>query len=204
MELRINEILKEKGLKMSDLANRIGMDQSNLQKSLKGNPTLERLQEVASALDVQIYELLTRKVTSSPIGTATINGKTYALVESPSIAKVPAYTDYGKLRKDIEGFVKTLKAGEIASMMGWVESFEVFTLAYTPYEKLFLLSLCYGEGEVLTIRYDVEEFSNGKDVDLAGLIQEIINDVEGAVSLKKEKDAESLINLYSKTSKSKR
>ena len=191
MELRIKEILRQKGLKMADLADRIGTDQSNLQKSLKGNPTLERLQEVAAALEVNVHELLSDSVPSSPVGVVSIGGKTYGLIETPTVVQIISYSDYSRLRKDIEEFVKDcLNNKSTQSIMGRVESFEIFALSYTPYEKVFLLSMCYGEGNMITIRYDVDEYADAERIDREYLIQEIVNDVEGAVSLKKERDAD--------------
>ena len=51
---------------MSDLADKMGMNQSNLQKSLAGNPTVDRLQEVATALNVQLGELFPSSVMMPP------------------------------------------------------------------------------------------------------------------------------------------
>lgn len=61
MKLRIKEICKEKGLMMKDLADRINITEVGLSKSLNGNPTLQRLEEIAEALEVDFLELFIPK-----------------------------------------------------------------------------------------------------------------------------------------------
>lgn len=60
-ELRIKEILKQQGKTMQDLADQIGINRVNLSNSLNGNPTLERLKQVADCLDVDIKDLFREK-----------------------------------------------------------------------------------------------------------------------------------------------
>lgn len=57
MGLRIKALCKEKGITMAELANRLNINPITLSQSLNGNPTLSRLNEVATALGVDIYEL---------------------------------------------------------------------------------------------------------------------------------------------------
>lgn len=57
MNLRIKEICKEQGIMMKDLAERINITEVGLSKSLNGNPTIGRLQEIADALNVDFIEL---------------------------------------------------------------------------------------------------------------------------------------------------
>ena len=73
-ELRVSELMKEKGLKMSDLATSLGVDQSNLTKSLKTNPTLSRLQAIADFLGVSVPELFVQPVKESIYGCIYVNG----------------------------------------------------------------------------------------------------------------------------------
>lgn len=60
-ELRIKEILKQQGKTMQDLADMIGINRVNLSNSLNGNPTLERLKQVADCLNVDIKDLFKNK-----------------------------------------------------------------------------------------------------------------------------------------------
>ena len=57
MELRLKEILKEKGVLHKELADRLGVTDIALRASLKGNPTIGTLERVAGALGVSVAEL---------------------------------------------------------------------------------------------------------------------------------------------------
>lgn len=56
-ELRIKEILKQQGKTMQDLSDMIGINRVNLSNSLNGNPTLDRLKQVAECLNVNLKDL---------------------------------------------------------------------------------------------------------------------------------------------------
>lgn len=55
--MRVKEIIKEKGITSKELAARLGLSEGALSQSLNGNPTLERLTQIASALGVSVSEL---------------------------------------------------------------------------------------------------------------------------------------------------
>ena len=57
MQLRIKELLKEKGLLHKELAEKLGVSDIALRASLKGNPTIGTLEKVANALNVPVSEL---------------------------------------------------------------------------------------------------------------------------------------------------
>ena len=54
---RIKQIAKEKGLKMSDIAHKMGINPVNFSASINRNPTLGTLYKIANVLDVDIHEL---------------------------------------------------------------------------------------------------------------------------------------------------
>lgn len=56
-ELRIKEIMQKKGITQKKLAEDIGVAEISLSRSLRGNPTLETLEKIATALNVPITEL---------------------------------------------------------------------------------------------------------------------------------------------------
>ena len=58
--LRIKEILKEKGIYQKDLSEKIGVAEISLSRSINGNPSLDTLQKIADALNVPISELFER------------------------------------------------------------------------------------------------------------------------------------------------
>lgn len=57
MELRIKELLKEKGIMHKELAEKLGVTDIALRASLKGNPTIGTLEKVANAIGCNISEL---------------------------------------------------------------------------------------------------------------------------------------------------
>jgi transcriptional regulator with XRE-family HTH domain len=75
MALRIKELCKEKHITMAELAGKIGINPVTLTQSLNGNPTLNRLQEVADSLGVDISELFVQPIKESVFGCLYINGK---------------------------------------------------------------------------------------------------------------------------------
>ena len=93
MQLKVKQILKEKGMRMTELAAKLGVDQSNLSKSLEGNPTLSRLEEIAKVVGVPVRELLPDAPPTKPAGVLTMGDKRFALVslpdECPSTPVIP-------------------------------------------------------------------------------------------------------------------
>ena len=63
MDLRLKEILTQKGITLKDFANSSGISQSNLSNYINGNisPTLDTLKRIASHLDIDMVELFKEK-----------------------------------------------------------------------------------------------------------------------------------------------
>ncbi len=74
MDLRIKEIIKEKRITIQDLADVIGINRVTLSNSINGNPTVETLQKIATALNVEIWELFTSSTNTNEL-TALIDYK---------------------------------------------------------------------------------------------------------------------------------
>ena len=79
MALRIKEIARAKGITMNEIADKIGINAVNLSTSLNGNPTLNRLQEVADILGVEISDLFTKENQTEIHGFLEYNGKVYKI-----------------------------------------------------------------------------------------------------------------------------
>ena len=188
MELKIRELLQEQGLKMADLAARVGIDQSNLKKSLANNPKLSTLQDVAKALGVEVKELFSPSTPSRPSGLAVIGGKTYGMVET-KVVQLPYYSDYSLLRQDVKTFVKDSVKGEgTGAFCGIVDGYEMVSLVYDKVDPKFILAIFFGNNQSKSYIYDKMEYakwSKGKDSepvwDLDEMIGEIQRDIEGVV-----------------------
>jgi len=65
MELRVKELLKEKGVMHKELAEKLGVTDIALRASLKGNPTIGTLEKVANVLGVSVPELFAPQPTNT-------------------------------------------------------------------------------------------------------------------------------------------
>lgn len=57
MSLRVKEVCKEKGVTVTYLAELLGIKQESLSRAINGNPTLDTLQKIATALNVPVSAL---------------------------------------------------------------------------------------------------------------------------------------------------
>lgn len=66
MKLYIKEVLKVKGITVTALAKEIGMKQSSLSCIISGRfpTTLTTIEKIATALDVEVWELFTERIYS--------------------------------------------------------------------------------------------------------------------------------------------
>ena len=69
MDLRIKEVIKEKGMTITELADKMGINRVNLSNMVNGNPTVETLNKIAGALEVSVTELFEQSKT----GTASLS-----------------------------------------------------------------------------------------------------------------------------------
>lgn len=193
VEENLREICRRKGLRLSDVADRVGAGQSNLINSVKGNPKLSTLQDIADALNISVPELLTMRPNTAE-GIVIIDGQTYQLTKpATATVQLPTFAHYDKLREEIKAFIKKCVDGtEPSSKMGIVETMEVFSLVYDPNAAKFYLSLCYSDGKTSTLVYDKFEYCDWLEGDtdetvkwtLADVTEDIINDIEGYVTTK--------------------
>lgn len=92
MNLRVKEICREQGLMLRDLAEKINITEVGLSKSLNGNPTIGRLEEIAKALNVEFIELF-----------QPIDSKTKGYIEHEgNIYKIESITDIESILKKIK------------------------------------------------------------------------------------------------------
>lgn len=65
MDLRLKEIIKEKGISLVALHEKTGIEKGNLSNIVnnKKNPTVETLEKIANALDIPVFELFVDRKT---------------------------------------------------------------------------------------------------------------------------------------------
>ena len=85
MELRLKEILAQKGITLKDFASMSGVSQSNLSNYVNGNisPTLDTLKKIASHLGIDIVELFREKEDVELL--CKYNGKLYTITKDDII-----------------------------------------------------------------------------------------------------------------------
>ena len=76
----IKNLLEERNMSFKELSDTLGVDRNNLYNSLtKGNPTLQRLEAIAEALDVPVWRLFTDENRVEIYGTIVYQGEVYSI-----------------------------------------------------------------------------------------------------------------------------
>ncbi len=86
MEEKILQILKERGMRMSNLAAKLGVDQSNLSKKLKNDPKVSLIERIAAALEVPVSSFFPEQLPTEPAGVLNMGGRRFALIPLPDEA----------------------------------------------------------------------------------------------------------------------
>ena len=55
--IKIKEIMQEKGISVTQMSEKLGVTRQSLYRCLNGNPTMNRLKEIADILDVSPKDL---------------------------------------------------------------------------------------------------------------------------------------------------
>ena len=76
---RIKELCEERGITQKELAERLGITDISLNKTLRGGyPQLQTLEKIANQLEVEVWQLFTRPIPSSDfIAFIRKGGQTY-------------------------------------------------------------------------------------------------------------------------------
>lgn len=86
---RIKDICQDKGITQKGLAERLGITDISLNKTLRGEyPQLQSLEKIANALEVPITELFESTPKDGLIGVVRYNGTTYEINSIEDIEKL--------------------------------------------------------------------------------------------------------------------
>ena len=96
MKLSVKEICKKKGLTIQDLADKMEMKRESLRRAINGNPTLETLEKIASALEVDITELFTSS-SGSIIGVIRIKDTNYNINSVSDLSRLLDRIESGEI-----------------------------------------------------------------------------------------------------------
>lgn len=99
MELRIREILESKDIKVSSLAETVGITRANMSNIVNGKstPSLETLEKIANALGVDITELFTPSSSGSIIGVIRIGKTNYNINSVPDLSNLLDRIEKGEI-----------------------------------------------------------------------------------------------------------
>jgi len=61
MPLRIKEVIKEEGLSVQEVADRLGISRVGLSQHINGNPSSEVLERIANAMNVEVWRFFASK-----------------------------------------------------------------------------------------------------------------------------------------------
>lgn len=188
MALRIKEIAKAKGITMGEIADKMGINPVNLSASLNGNPTLNRLQEVAVILGVEVSDLFIQD--SSYINGYIETGNNIYPVKSKEqligiidkvdgIVQIPSCTRGENLKENIEAFYyKSINNAESGAIMMRYGINEVFTLTYDSDHKRFSLTLCKGNGVIEFMTFDFAKYNQPQMREKNHLVDDIMDFIE--------------------------
>lgn len=104
MKYRINEICREQGIYLKDLAEKMGRTPESLSRSLNNGTTTKMLQEIANHLNVEVYQLFEGSTkTNSTVGYIDYKGEIHkinSVIELETLLeKINNLKDYTELLK---------------------------------------------------------------------------------------------------------
>ena len=195
MKTRVLEICKERGISLSELAERIGVKQANLSQSLNGNPTLSTLQTVAEHLSVDVADLFV-KPERKLSGYLEVNGKlrkvtcTKDLLPIVGTFGIPSFSNFRQCKKEVRNFVLQHRNPDhdssFAAILDGKMLFNILSTANED-EVLFVVSM-YAEGRPpMTVAFSDIEFGDGDGmVDWDDLIKTMWVEIVGGVDPMKD------------------
>lgn len=173
MKNRVIEICKQRGISLSELASQIGIKQSNLSKSLKGNPTIGTLEDIAKCLNVKIYELFEENESNVKgyleVGNEIrkINGVKDLLPITGSFG-IPTYVSPRECKKRLHIYIKKKPSGSNDSFAAILDGRILFNIfrkkefCEDEIENYILyLTLHKIDATPRTLEFDYLEYTNG-------------------------------------------
>lgn len=168
----IRETLKEKGISIKELAQKMGVTPSAISQLLANpNPSIQQLERIAKVIGVDIMDLFAQDYsyingyfeTEGVIHPVKNREQFMGVYEKvDGIVHIPYYPNEGVYEGAIRQFCRTSVAEQKdGSRMMRYGINEVFTLSYDADSKKFSLTLCVGNGELKFRQFDIFEYQVG-------------------------------------------
>ncbi|MCR5840462.1 MAG: helix-turn-helix domain-containing protein [Bacteroidales bacterium] len=177
MEEKILQILKERGMRMSNLAAKLGVDQSNLSKKLKNDPKASLLERIATALEVPVSSFFPDQLPAESAGVLNMGGKRFALVPLPDEAversDIPPEAHNltpGALQERIYSMaLQCSKDGKTRAVYGFLAG-HLVVVVHDGVSKRYLRLFWEKNGSVSEEDYPSRHYEGWKSIQLAELI----------------------------------
>lgn len=88
MALRIKEVIKEKGITVQTLADKMGINRVGLSNHINGNPSVAVLEKIAAALEVSIQELFEKDKNDNVNGYVEIGSEIFKITSFQDMEKL--------------------------------------------------------------------------------------------------------------------
>lgn len=188
----IRETLKEKGISIKELAQKMGVTPSAISQLLANpNPSIQQLERIAKVIGVDIMDLFAQDYNYIN-GYFETEGIIYPVKNREQfmgvfervdgIVHIPTYNNDGIYEGAVRGFcTRSIADGKSGATMMRYGINEVFTLSYDAESEKFSLTLCIGNGELKFRQFDIIEYQVGDTLssdNINELAQEILCEIK--------------------------
>lgn len=198
-ELRVKELLEERGISMQDFASSIGIVRETLTRTLKGNPRYDTLKAIATGLGMTVPDLFVNrkgkniKPEGRPLyGYIEIGSEIYAVRNREDyialtnkidgIAQIAFFRQEEQHKNAIHNFLSTsVLQGKSGAIMARYGIGEVFTLSYDSISERLSLTLCIENGEIKFKAFDIKDYKTNNDFtrpEFVELLEAILTEIE--------------------------
>ena len=198
-ELRVKELLEERGISMQDFAASIGIVRETLTRTLKGNPRYDTLKAIANGLGMTVPELFRsnreQNIKSEKQvvhGYIEIGDEIHAIRnleqyvglmnKVDGIVHITSFKHEEDHKNAIKGFLYTsIHQGKSDAIMARYGLGEIYTLSYDSIAERLSLTLCLGNGEIRFKTFDIEDYKSNDDfthLELIGVLEAILTEIE--------------------------
>ena len=174
MKTRVIEICKQRGMSLSELSSQIGIKQSNLSQSLKGNPTIGTLEAIAKCLHVKVSDLF-EETDNGIKGYLEVGNEIRKINGAKDLLPVvgtfgiPTYLSPKVCKKDLRAYIKKKLSGNNDSFAGILDGIVLFNIFRTKEiceddieNYIFYLTLHKEGSSPQSLEFDCMEYSNGE------------------------------------------
>lgn len=196
-ELRVKELLEQRGISMQDFAASIGIVRETLTRTLKGNPRYDTLKAIADGLGMTVPELFVPRKAIKPEeqsinGYIEIGNEIHAvrnleqyiglMNKVNGIVYITSFKHEEDHKNAIKGFLYTsIHQGKSDAIMAKYGLDKVYTLSYDSIAKRLSLTLCIGNGEIRFKTFDIEDYKSNDNfthLELIGVLEAILTEIE--------------------------